>query len=243
MRGLDRRRVEPFAVRPEAVDDESGGRSTAPCIELGFPDVPVAGGGRLRVAACGASSLDRQVDIVQTFFQDPDAARLAREPAARRSARGSRRFATWGSGAPRRRSRSSGSRIRIFDGFIANSPAVARRVHELDGIALDRIAVIPNGVAMMCRRAGERSPEPGARRRHRREPRPAGQARGPVSRDGPPRPGRRSAGVEFVVIGDGHAASGARRRRPSGSGIGGERAISRQPERRARRRCGGSTSG
>src|SRR4029079_18188691 len=34
-----------------------------------------------------------------------------------------------------------------FDGFIANSPAVAQRIHELDRIPLEKIEIIPNGVA------------------------------------------------------------------------------------------------
>jgi glycosyltransferase involved in cell wall biosynthesis len=201
IRGLDRRRFEPLlcTLKPSAMDLRA---LRCPTIELGFRTF-----GSPAAAWCLARLrrfiVEHRVDVVQTFFQDPTL--LGGLSSVRSGVRA--RIATfrdlgfWRTPAKVAQLRAV---YPLFHGFLANSAAVARRVHEQDGIPLERFEVIPNGV-IVCP-PGERAPNPvpvvgvvanldrpvkrvdlflhAAKLVH--------QARG---------------GVEFVIVGDGHLRS------------------------------------
>lgn len=144
IRTVDRRRVEPAlcVLKPSTMN-----LSDLDChvLELGFRTFrsPAAVGCLQRLRRF---MLDRRIDVVQTFFQDPTLlgwlASVGTPVRARIAS--FRDMGFW-------RTPAKVAQLRLaypnFDGFIANSPAVARRIHELDRIPLDKIEIIPNGVA------------------------------------------------------------------------------------------------
>lgn len=144
IRGVDRRRVEPAlcALKPSTIDPR---KLDCPVIELGFHTFrsPAA-----LVCAHRLRQFIRHhgIDVVQTFFQDPTLLACLASMGTNVRARIAtfRDMGFW-------RTPGKVAQLRLayphFDGFIANSYAVARRVHELDRIPLEKIAVIPNGVA------------------------------------------------------------------------------------------------
>ncbi len=87
---------------------------------------------------------DRRIDLVQAFFQDPTILAWAATIGSRVVRVGSfRDMGFW-------RTRWKAAQLRHvyprYDAFVANSHAVARRFHELEGIPLDKVTVIYNGV-------------------------------------------------------------------------------------------------
>ncbi len=144
IRTLDRDRVEPAlcVLKPSTMDLQD---LDCDVLELGFRTFksPAAVGCLRRLRRF---ILDHQVDVVQTFFQDPTLLgwlASVRTPVRARIA-SFRDMGFW-------RTPAKVAQLRLaypnFDGFIANSPAVAQRIHELDRIPLEKIEVIPNGVA------------------------------------------------------------------------------------------------
>ena len=100
---------------------------------------------------------ERGIDSVQSFFQDPTILGY---------------LATIGSQVVRVASfrdmgfwRTSGKALQLrhvysrYNGFVANSGAVARRFHELEGIPLERIRVIHNGVDVPRESGREECPD------------------------------------------------------------------------------------
>ena len=157
IRGLDRRRIEPSlcVLKPGTMD-----LAALDCevIELGFRTFrsPATLGCVRRLRRF---IHEQHIDIVHTCFQDPTLlgwlASLRTPVQARVAA--FRDMGFW-------RTPAKVAQLRLaypwFQGFIANSNAVARQVHEADGIPLDRIHVIPNGVAMTPPRARVTSAAP-----------------------------------------------------------------------------------
>lgn len=154
IKGLDRDRVEPLlcCLKPSTMD-----LAPLECevIELGFRSFREAAAftslRRLR-----AFIVDRRVDVVQTYFQDPTLAgwlASIRTPVRARVA-AFRDMGFW-------RTPGKVAQLRLaypaFQGFIANSWAVARHVHDADGIPLAKIEVIPNGVVTEALPAWKRS--------------------------------------------------------------------------------------
>jgi glycosyltransferase involved in cell wall biosynthesis len=150
VRGLDSRRFDPrlCTLRPSAMDLTSVG---CPILEL---DV---GSFASRSAVQGLRRLRRylrgeRIDLVQTFFQDSTVlAALARigtgVPVCVASFRDLGFWRTPGKVWQLR------AVYPLFDRFIANSPAVAEQVAQADGLAIERIEVIPNGVRVPPRAA------------------------------------------------------------------------------------------
>ncbi len=149
IRTVDRRRVEPSlcVLKPSSMDLRS---LDCAVLELGFRTFgsPAAVGCLRRLRRF---ILDQQVDLVQTFFQDPTLLgwlASVRTPVRARIA-SFRDMGFW-------RTPAKVAQLRLaypnFDGFIANSPAVARRMHDLDRIPLGKIEVIQNGVDMVAAR-------------------------------------------------------------------------------------------
>jgi glycosyltransferase involved in cell wall biosynthesis len=144
IRGLDRRRFEPLlsTLRP----------STMALSELECETIHLALGS---FAAPSAVSrliqlrrfiVGRRVDIVQTFFQDSTLAGMCASvgtPVRRIAC--FRDLGFWRSARALWTLRLA---YRGFDSFTANAQAVARHVHEVDGIPLSKIEVIYNGVTM-----------------------------------------------------------------------------------------------
>jgi len=144
IRTVDRGRVEPAlcVLKPSTMDLQDLGCDV---LELGFRTFksPAAVGCLRRLRRF---MVDRQIDVVQTFFQDPTLLgwlASVRTPVRARIA-SFRDMGFW-------RTPGKVAQLRLaypnFDGFIANSPAVAQRIHELDRIPLEKIEIIPNGVA------------------------------------------------------------------------------------------------
>ena len=143
IRGLDRRRVEPSlcVLKPSSMDIRA---LDCAVLQLGFRTFrsPAARGGLRRLRAFMRA---RRVDIVHTYFQDPTLlgwlASIQTPVRARVAA--FRDMGFW-------RTPAKVAQLRLaypfFDGFIANSVAVAKQAHDLDRIPLDKIEIIPNGV-------------------------------------------------------------------------------------------------
>ena len=199
IRGFDRRRVEPSlcVLKPSSMDVRA---LDCAVLQLGFRTFrSTAALGCLR--RLRAFMLAGRVDIVHTYFQDPTLlgwlASIQTPVRARVAA--FRDMGFW-------RTPAKVAQLRLaypfFDGFIANSAAVANQAHELDRIPLDKIEVIPNGV-----RVGPLPARPGRSRR------PVvgivANLDRPVKRVDlflrAARLVRQAVGeVEFVVIGEGH---------------------------------------
>jgi L-malate glycosyltransferase len=199
IRGFDRRRVEPSlcVLKPSRMDLRA---LDCAVLQLGFrtfrSTTAVGCVRRLR-----AFLRAERVDIVHTYFQDPTLlgwlASIQTPVRARVAA--FRDMGFW-------RTPAKVAQLRLaypfFDGFIANSAAVAQQAHELDRIPLHKIEVIPNGV-----RVG-----PLAARPRRSSPPVVGIVANldrPVKRVDlflrAARLVRQAVGqVEFVVIGEGH---------------------------------------
>jgi glycosyltransferase involved in cell wall biosynthesis len=157
LRGLDRTRITPALclLKPSSMDLRT---LDCPVLELGFHSfrTPAALGCLRRLRRF---IVDERIDIVQTYFQDPTLmAWLASmwTPVRARIA-SFRDMGFW-------RTSAKVAQLRLaypsFDGFIANSPAVARHVHQLDGIPLERLEIIPNGVEISPRAAAGRPLRP-----------------------------------------------------------------------------------
>lgn len=141
--GLDRDRVEPLlcCLKPSTMDL---GAVDCEVLELGLRSFRRRGAiGSL--ARLRRFLIERRVDVVQTYFQDPTLAACVasiRTPVRARVA-AFRDLGFW-------RTPGKVAQLRFvypaFHGFIANSWAVARHAHEADGIPLEKIEVIPNGV-------------------------------------------------------------------------------------------------
>ena len=152
LQGLDRRRIAPAlcTLKPSSMDLAP---LECPTIELGFRTFrsPVAFDCVRRLRRF---IIEQRIDVVQTYFQDPTLiAWLASMGTPVRA-----RIATFRDlGFWRTRAKTTQLRLAYpsFDGFLVNSSAVARHVHEADGIPLERIEVIPNGVVMPDRRAAD----------------------------------------------------------------------------------------
>jgi L-malate glycosyltransferase len=142
---IDRARVEPFlcTLKPSTMDL---GMLDCESIELGFRTFrsPAALGAIRRLRRF---MMSRRIDLVQTFFQDPTLIGLlgSARTAVRSRVATFRDMGFWRTPAKVAQLRFA---YRFFDGFIANSEAVAAQVHRLDGIALTDIEVIPNGIAV-----------------------------------------------------------------------------------------------
>jgi glycosyltransferase involved in cell wall biosynthesis len=145
IRALDRDLIEPSlcVLKPSTMDLASLGCEV---IDLAFTSFrkPAAIGCLLQLRRF---MIDRQIDVVQTYFQDPTLvgwlASLGTPVRARVAA--FRDMGFWRTAAKVAQLRAA---YPAFHGFLANSPAVARHVHEADGIPLEKIEVIPNGVVM-----------------------------------------------------------------------------------------------
>lgn len=143
--GLDRTRVLPAlcTLKPSTIDLAP---LDCPAIEVGFrsfrsPDALRA------IRRLRRFILERRIDVIQTYFQDSTLLACLsslRTPVRARIAT-FRDMGFW-------RTPAKVAQLRLaypaFDGFIANAPAVAQRVHEADRIPLEKIEVIPNGVVM-----------------------------------------------------------------------------------------------
>jgi glycosyltransferase involved in cell wall biosynthesis len=158
IRGLDRSRFAPAlcTLRPSVMDVSM---LDCPVIELNMHSFrsprTLAHIVRLR-----RFMSEKRIQLVQTFFQDPTIVGLLAAVGTECRARvcSFRDLGFW-------RTPLKVLQLRLayphFDGFIANSRAVALRAHELDRIPLDRIEVLYNGVAMPAQRAcwrGEGAP-------------------------------------------------------------------------------------
>ena len=139
---IDRADVEPFlcTLRPSRMDLAA---LNVPVLELGFRSFrsprTLAAAWQLRrfVRAHG-------IDVVHTFFQDPTLlAAIATTGQRVKRIVSFRDLGFWRTPAKVRQMHAAYPR---FDGFLANAHAIARQIHRLDGIPLERIAVIPNGV-------------------------------------------------------------------------------------------------
>lgn len=143
--GLDRKRVLPAlcTLKPSTIDLAS---LDCPVIDVGFrsfrsPDALRA------IRRLRRFVVEQRIDVIQTYFQDSTllgCLSSLRTPVRARIAT-FRDMGFW-------RTPGKVAQLRLaypaFDGFIANAPAVAQRVHEADGIPLEDIEVIPNGVIM-----------------------------------------------------------------------------------------------
>jgi len=154
IRGLDRSHFAPTlcTLKPSSM---SLGELDCPAIELGFRTFRSAATfgclKRLRTFIA-----HHRVEVIQTFFQDPTLVGLLGSlgTGVRVRVATFRDMGFW-------RTPGKVAQLRLayprFDGFIANSHAVAGRVHDLDGIPLSKIEVIPNGVVMPPRPAPAKS--------------------------------------------------------------------------------------
>lgn len=149
IKGIDRRRFQPSlcTLKPSKSDLSV---LECPTIELGFRSFfsPRALGCIHRLRRFIA---EQQIDVVQTFFQDPT---LVAWLASLRTRAGARIATFRDLGFWRTPAKVAQLRLAYpcFQGFIANSRAVAQVVHEQDRIALERIQIIPNGVVIPPRR-------------------------------------------------------------------------------------------
>ena len=145
IKGVDRSRITPSlcVLKPSSMDLTS---LDCAVLELGFRSFRTPGAlGCLR--RMRRFILSQRADVIQTYFQDPTLLgwlASIQTPVRARIA-SFRDLGFW-------RTRAKVAQLRLaypaFDGFIANSAAVARHVHQADGIPLERIEVIPNGVVM-----------------------------------------------------------------------------------------------
>ena len=155
IRGFDPARVTPSlcTLKPSAFDLDSLG---CPILELGFTSFRAASTVRC-LRRLRRFIREQRVDLVETFFQDPTILALLGSVGTQVRARVAsfRDLGFW-------RTRAKILQLRLayphFDGFIANSRAVAARAHTLHGIALERIEVIYNGVVVPPPRP-DRSPQ------------------------------------------------------------------------------------
>ena len=157
IRGLDRTCFEPLlcTLRP----------STMPLSTLGCQTLELSLGSFASPSAVRAArALHRfiaaeHIDLVHTFFQDATllSAWASLSTSVRARIASFRDLGFWRSPRNAWPLRLS---YRHFDGFTANARAVAAQVHALDGIPLEAIEVIYNGVAL--------GPPPAGRRRHDR---------------------------------------------------------------------------
>lgn len=145
IRRFDRDRVVPFlcTLKPSKID-----LGTLPCetIELGFRSF-----GRARVVEeirrLRRFLWAREIDVLHTFFQDPTVLGLLASLAggARTRVAALRDLGFW-------RTPRTTLQMRLvylaFDGFVANSRAIARWAARTYHISADRIEVIYNGVAV-----------------------------------------------------------------------------------------------
>lgn len=143
--GLDRNRFQPFlcTLRPSQMRLDTLGCGL---MELSLGSFASLDAPR-RLARLRRFIVDQRIDIVQTFFQDSTIAGLCaslRTPVRARIAC----FRDLGFWRTRRNVWPLRLAYPYFDGFTANARAVADHVHAADGIALARIEVIHNGVAL-----------------------------------------------------------------------------------------------
>jgi L-malate glycosyltransferase len=143
IRGCDRDRLIPYlcTLKPSAYDLAGLG---CELLEMDFTSFRSAGTLR-SVRQLRRFVRERRIDLLQTFFQDPAILGLlgtAFTPVRARIA-SFRDLGFWRTPAKTMQLRLS---YRFFHGFIANSRAVARDASEHEGVPLDRIEVIYNGV-------------------------------------------------------------------------------------------------
>jgi glycosyltransferase involved in cell wall biosynthesis len=145
IRGLDRQRFTPLlcTLKPSMIE-----LSALPCATLELPFSTFRRPGTLTcLHQLRRFVRTHNVDIIQAFFQDPTLLAFLGSgwTSVRARIASFRDMGFW-------RTRAKVAQLRLvyprFDGFIANSRAVARQAHQLDGLPLDKFEIIPNGVRM-----------------------------------------------------------------------------------------------
>jgi L-malate glycosyltransferase len=145
IRSLDRTRFEPLlcTVRPVFMDLKT---LDCPFLELSVGSFGSVSAVR-ELRRFRRFIRDQHVDILQTFFEDPTVfgllGSLGRQVRVRVAGIRDLGFSRTWKKVPQLR-----LAYPHFDGFIANSRAAARQASALDGIPLEKIEVIYNGVAL-----------------------------------------------------------------------------------------------